>query len=425
MDLNRKTAYKVLLAMEDGAYSNLELNRRIGEDKPDNPAFVRELVYGVTENRIYIDYKLGKLIKKGIRSVKKDALTLLRMGAYQIEFMDSVPTYAAVNETVKMARKLVRGRDKFVNGVLRSYEREMDGISLPSESEDPVSYLSVKYSAHPDLVRLFLQQRGRDEAEKILKASFCKPDMAIRVNLTKTTVKELTQVLQEYGFAVMESPVSSRSLVVKGKNLLSLKEYEEGMFSVQDSASTLAADTVDPLKGQKVLDMCSAPGGKTIAMAEAMEDEGQLIAMDVYEHRVELIDREAKRLGLHIIKTAVGDSQVRMDQYEEYFDRVLADVPCSGLGVIRRKPEIKLHPVEDNFSDLSNKQLAILQNAGLYLKKGGMAVYSTCTINRTENEAVVDRFLDNNKGFSLISMKQLMPDENQDGFFIALIRKDT
>ena len=425
MDLNRKTAYEVLLDMETNqSYSNLALNNFIEKNKPENPAFVRELVYGVLENRILLDYYLAALVASGLKKVKKQDLTILRMGVYQILAMDSVPDYAAINESVVLARKFCRGRDKFINGVLRNFQRrqaELEAL-LPDRSSDPAKYLSVRYSAASWLVDLWLAAYGLDKTEGLLAASNGRPLLCLRTNLLKGTREELMQRLGEAGYQVEAGTLSDRSILVTGKGtgILEHDLFREGWFSVQDEASTLTADTVNPRPGNLVVDVCAAPGGKTMAMAELMGKEGEIYAFDIYEHKLKLIQDQAARLGTGIVKTRCQDGRIALKELEGQADCVLADVPCSGLGVIRRKPEIKTKDhAEMDFAELVQRQKEILESASTYVKPGGTLVYSTCTVNPAENEEQVRMFCEAHPEFHLDFMNQLMPDRETDGFFIS------
>ena len=425
MDLNRKTAYEVLLDMETNqSYSNLALNNFIEKNKPENPAFVRELVYGVLENRILLDYYLAALVASGLKKVKKQDLTILRMGVYQILAMDSVPDYAAINESVVLARKFCRGRDKFINGVLRNFQRrqaELEAL-LPDRSSDPAKYLSVRYSAASWLVDLWLAAYGLDKTEGLLAASNGRPLLCLRTNLLKGTREELMQRLGEAGYQVEAGTLSDRSILVTGKGtgILEHDLFREGWFSVQDEASTLTADTVNPKPGNLVVDVCAAPGGKTMAMAELMETEGEIYAFDIYEHKLKLIQEQAARLGTGIVKTRCQDGRIALKELEGQADCVLADVPCSGLGVIRRKPEIKTKDhAEMDFAELVQRQKEILESASTYVRPGGTLVYSTCTVNPAENEEQVRMFCEAHPEFHLDFMNQLMPDRETDGFFIS------
>ena len=424
-DLNRKTAYQTLLEIEKNeAYSNIELNHQIKQLKPDNPAFVRELVYGVLENKIYLDHMLTQLIPKGLKGVKKPIKVLLRMGLYQIIFMDSVPEYAAVNETVKLARKVAPGRDGFLNGVLRGYGKKKEQLTLPDREKDLLQYLSVKYSFDASIVKLWLSQYSAEETEQLLAHSNMRPELSIRVNVMKTTADALMEALMTQGFDVKKGALSDRVLFVKGSGLLDTEAYRSGLFSVQDEASVVATEVLAPKPGERILDICAAPGGKTLAMAELMENKGAIRAFDVYQHKLDLLEGEAKRLGLSIVETAEQDGTVFNEAYTSCADKVLVDGPCSGLGVIRRKPEIKFKVVEDEARDLAGKQLAILENACRYVKDGGDLLYSTCTINRLENMGVVDCFLAKHREFELVYSRQLLPGlDETDGFFISKLHK--
>lgn len=424
-DINRKTAYQTLLEIEKHeAYSNIELNHQMKQNQPDNPAFVRELVYGVLENKVYLDHILMQLIPKGLKGVKKPIKVLLRMGLYQILFMDSVPEYAAVNETVKLARKVAPGRDGFLNGVLRGYGKKKEEIMLPDREKSTVEYLAVKYSFDQSIVKLWLSQYSLDETEMLLEYSNMRPELSIRVNRLQTTVEALAEFLEAEGFDVRRGALSDRVLFVKGSGLLDTEAYQNGMFSVQDEASVLATEILSPRAGEIVLDICAAPGGKTLAMAELMENKGSIRAFDVYQHKLDLLQSEAGRLGISIIDTAEQDGTLFNEAYVETADKVLVDGPCSGLGVIRRKPEIKYKEVVDEACDLADKQLKILENASQYVKADGNLLYSTCTINQRENMDVVNRFLEKHKDYEFVYSRQLLPGiDETDGFFISKMHR--
>lgn len=423
MDLSRKTAFEILFEIEkEDAYSNLTINRFLEKNRPENPAFIRELVYGVLENKILLDYYLDKLIPSGIKKVKKKEATLLRLGLYQLIFMDSVPDYAAVNETVTLAKKLVRGREGFINGVLRGYMKKGSEIKLPDESKDLRLYLSIKYSFPLWLIEKWGKQYGMEECKKLLEASNARPKLSIRVNVNKTSREELKEYLEEKGYEVTEGTFSNRTLHVKGSGLLEDERYAEGHFSIQDEASTVAADGLGAKPGETVIDVCAAPGGKTSAIAELMNNDGKVYSCDIYEHKLELIEKLAARLDLSIIEPTLLDGTSGNEVWNQKADRVLADVPCSGLGVIRRKPEIKYKEITD-FRELVQIQKKILENAAKYVKPGGTLVYSTCTINKDENELQVKAFLESNKEFEFVSEKQFLPTEDIDGFYVCKMIK--
>ena len=425
MDNNRKTAYHTLMDIETkSSYSNLALNHHIKVSRPKDPAFVRELVYGVLENKMYLDYLIDKLVDHGIESVHKQDLTILRMGLYQLDKMDSVPEYAAVNESVALAKRFAKGRTGFINGVLRSYTTKKYSLRLPDRDEDEVAYLSTKYSYEPWIVRMWLDTYGSVFTEDLLAAGNETPDLVIRLNWLKVMKPDLIQALRQKGYEVTEGVYSPNALHVKGSGLLDSPLYTHGLFSVQDEASQMAAQILDPKQGQTVIDVCAAPGGKTLAIAERMNNRGTIIAQDIYKRKVDIIDKEAERLGVTIVKTRTWDGTRVDSKLVGKADRVIVDAPCSGLGVVRRKPEIKYKKYNEEQAMLPKKQLTILTSSSKYVNAGGVLVYCTCTINPAENEEVVSAFLRNNGNFRVVETKQLFPHVNgTDGFFICKMEK--
>ena len=424
MDINRKTAFDVLTDMEtNGSYSNISLNRHIGEGKATDPAFVRELVYGVTKNKYLLDHYLKQFIKKGFSRLRTKELNLLRMGAYQILFMDSVPGYAACSETVELAKRTVRGREGFINGVLRSLERNKDDLRDPS-SEDPAEYISIRYSVNKWIAELLISIYGFEKASDYMEAVNSTPELCLRVNLLRTDRQSLMDELEEEGFKVRPSEISDRAVIAEGTGILSTEAFREGKFAVQDQASVLCADTLGAEAGMTAADICAAPGGKTAAIAERMDNRGVIYAFDIYEHKLRLIDELMERNGITIVKTSLGDGRDFVPELSEKCDRVLCDVPCSGLGVMGRKPEIKYRD-EYDLNELTDIQKSILDNASRYVKKGGALVYSTCTVDPAENSGVVTGFLDAHAGFSKEKEICLDPVETgTDGFYICkLIRE--
>ena len=428
MDVNRKTAYLALVDVESKkAYSNLAINHQEIINKPNSPAFVRELVYGVLESKITLDYHIDQLLTDGIDSLRTPELTILRMGVYQLSSMDSVPEYAAVNESVMLAKKYCRSRSGLVNKVLREYLSRRMQLRLPDRVDDEVRYLSVKYSYAPWIVELWLEYYSADFVEELLAAGNTTPPMTIRANWLKVMKKDLMSKLEEQGYQVEEGTLCQNALNVKGSRLLDTELYKLGMFTPQDESSMLVAEKLDPKHGDTVMDVCAAPGGKTTAIAERMNNTGRIIASDIYRRKLDLIDREAKRLGITNIETRSWDA-TRVDSSMTYkADRVLVDAPCSGLGVVRRKPEIKYKAFTEDMELLPKKQLAILSASSNYVKPGGRLVYSTCTVNPRENEKVTDTFLKKHPGFVKVERTLLLPNVNgTDGFFICVMeRKDS
>ena len=487
IDLDREAACKALLAIErDGSYSNLELSKMLASDGISNKGFIREIVYGVTENKIYIDYILDKFIKKGAAKTKLQALIILRMGVYQILFMNSVPNYAAVNESVALARRFARGTDGFINGVLRNFIRNMDSAS-EIDVKGQLEYLSIRYSCQLKLVEELVSMLGFEHAKVLLEHAGHRPPLSIRVNVAKISVKELADRLRANGFEIDGSKLSDRVLLVKGGALTEANEYKEGLFSIQSEESCAIADFADAKSTELVIDLCAAPGGKAAAMAEQMlkpststepltetepdkqpststepltktepgkqpststepltetepgkqpststepltETEpgiasGKVIALELYEHRAALIEATARRLGLENIEVRCQDAVEQIDELVGKADLVLADVPCSGLGVIRRKPEMKYRD-EFDFDELVEIQKGILETGSSYLKPGGRLIYSTCTINPRENELMVKDFLERHEEFISEKEVKLSPfDNGYDGFYMNKLKK--
>ena len=471
IDLDREAAYKALLAIErDGSYSNLELSKMLASDELSNKGFIREIVYGVTENKIYLDYILDKFIKKGAAKTKLQALIILRMGVYQILFMNSVPNYAAVNESVALARRFARGTDGFINGVLRNFIRNMDSAS-EIDVKGQLEYLSIRYSCQLKLVEELVSMLGFEHAKMLLEHAGHRPPLSIRVNIAKISVKELADRLRAKGFEIEGSKLSDRVLLVKGGALTEANEYKEGLFSIQSEESCAIADFADAKSTELVIDLCAAPGGKAAAMAEQMlkpststepltktepckkpststepltetepckkpststepltETEpgiagGKVVALELYEHRAALIEATARRLGLENIEVRCQNAVEQIDALVGKADLVLADVPCSGLGVIRRKPEMKYRD-EFDFDELVEIQTGILETGSSYLKPGGRLIYSTCTINPRENELMVKDFLERHEEFISEKEVKLSPfDNGYDGFYMNKLKK--
>lgn len=426
MDINRKTAYNVLMAIEvKKQYSNIALNNYIRREEPDSPSFVRELVYGVLESKKLLDYVISKLIKGKLKDVRTPDLTILRMGIYQIAKMSSVPEYAAVDESVQLAKKYAKGRDKFINGVLRSYIRDRYNIVLPKKEDDIVKYLSVKYSYEPWIVELWLEVYDEDFVEELLKEGNKTPPVTIRVNSTKSTVDGLANELVDEGFEVELCQKSSVGLHVRGDGLIDNHLYVDGEFSVQDEASQLVTEFLKPEESDFIVDVCAAPGGKSLATAERMNNKGTVLSQDVYSRKVEGIAKEAKRLNLANVQTDTWDAKRVKPELVEKADKVIVDAPCSGLGVLRRKPEIKYKKNNEEMKKLPILQLAILEASSQYVKKGGTLLYSTCTINPYENERVVSDFLRKHTNFNLEKSVQLLPNiDGTDGFYICVMKKE-
>lgn len=426
MDKNRRTAYFALLDVEDkNSYSNIVLNHHINSYKPDSPGFVRELVYGVLENKMYLDYILQQFVKTPIEKLRTSDLTVLRLGIYQLKFLDAVPEYAAVNESVDLAKRFCKGKEGFINGVLRSFIRAGKEVELPDRSKDEVKYLSIKYSYEPWIVELWLEQYAPDFVEELLAAGNATPDLVIRVNFLKTTRDDLKRRIIAKDFQAEDGLLCKEALHVEGRGLLGGRLYNSGMFSVQDESSILAVNMLDPQPDEFIMDVCAAPGGKSLAIAEKMRNRGMVSSWDIYRRKLAIIDKEAERLGVTIVTTRTWDATRVDSSMIDKADRVLVDAPCSGLGVVRRKPEIKFKKQTRDMDELPKKQLAILSASSKYVKPGGVLVYSTCTINPYENQKVIKEFIKKNPYFIKEEEMQLLPNiNNTDGFFICKMRKE-
>ena len=429
LDINLKTVYDILMAVEQKRqYSNIATNNIIDKNEPTKPAFVREIVYGVLENKYLLDYKISRLIRGKIKDVRPQDLTILRSGIYQLEYMNSIKSYTVVNESVKIAKKFAKGRDKFVNAILQRYAREGKNLNPVPKSEeisDIISFWKIKYSFETWILKLFVNQFGLVETENILKSLNRHPNFFVRTNLNEISRDELQKKLKAMGIESVASERTDTALKLFGKNLIDNSLYERGFYSVQDESSQILIKEMEIEKNLCVVDVCAAPGGKTFAIAERMKNTGMVYSRDIYMHKIKKSENEAKRLRLSNVQASLWDGTKPEADLVEKCHRVLCDVPCSGLGVIARKPEIKYRKNSKEIKKLYEIQFEILRASAKYLKKDGILLYSTCTINRDENEAIVERFLKENIDFKLEKKILLLPNrDDTDGFFIAKIVKE-
>ena len=431
----RALALSLLLRSEhDKLYSNLILDTAIRRNKLSDAdrGLLTALVYGVLETRITLDYLIDALSDRPADKLDAEVRLCLQLGLYQLRFMDRIPAHAALNETVSLAPKRARG---FVNALLRRYTREGETIALPDREREPLRYLSVAYSFPLPLCERFVGIFGLDRAERVFAAIDQTPPLTIRVNTCRTSVEELSARLTKAGAIVSPALHAPSALRLDGGNPTALPGFDTGDFFVQDEASQLCVEAVDAREGMKVLDICACPGSKTFGMAIHMNNQGSLTAFDLHENKLSLIEKGAARLGLSNVSVAARDGRVFDPVLEGSADRVLCDVPCSGFGVLAKKPEIR-YKNPDELSPLPDIQLAILENASRYVKPGGVLVYSTCTLFPEENEGNVARFLARHPEFSpcdfvvgdLLSksgMLTLTPDAHgTDGFFMAKFIKE-
>ncbi|ULL17408.1 16S rRNA (cytosine(967)-C(5))-methyltransferase RsmB [Paenibacillus sp. H1-7] len=428
----REAALDVLVRTEqDRSYSNLLLHQTIQKyrlDKSD-AALATEIVYGTIQRLNTIDYFLEKFVAKGMAKLQPWVHSLLRLSFYQMYYLDRIPDHAIVNEAVNLAKKKGhQGISGMVNGVLRNVIRQKDTLQIP-DNLPAAERISLVHSHPKWLVSRWLRQLGEAMTEQICEANNMPPRVSIRANTMKLGRNELVELLQQADLQAEPSDLAPAGVIVKGAGNMALTPwFAEGLFSIQDESSMLVAEAVDPRPGEKVLDCCAAPGGKTMHMAEKMEDNGQVWACDVHEHKAKLIQEQANRLGLKSVKTLTADARTLTERFEEEsFDRILLDAPCSGLGVIRRKPDMKWSKLEQELDDICVIQRELLNEVHKLLRPGGILVYSTCTIEHNENEGMVQAFLRDHPEFEWADEQepiQIYPYEHQsDGFFIAKLRK--
>ncbi len=409
------------------AYSNITLNSNIKKyEVYSDEAFIRELVYGVIENKIYLEYILKKVSKVRMKKIHSKIYSTLLMGIYQMYFLDKVPDNAAVNESVKLAKKFGnKGSIGFVNGVLRNISRDKENLGKIS-AKDKKEYISIKYSHPMWLVEYWEKQFGLDFTEDLCKANNQVPHFAIRFNRLTTSKENLKEELINLGYSIRDSKISKDTIIIDNpKNIFKTDLFKNGLFTVQGEGSTLVGEVINPKEDSLVLDVCSAPGGKSIHLGEIMNNTGRVIARDIYEHRLKLVRENTKRLKLKNIETEEFDAISLDKTLVNMVDYCLVDAPCSGLGTIMGSPEIKYNRSYDDIIELSKLQYEILSVSKNYVKSGGTLVYSTCTINREENESIIDKFLKENEDFKKEGdMIRIFPNiDETDGFFICKLVK--
>ncbi len=446
IDLARETALKILYeVLENGAYSNISLNKHLesGSLKGIDRAFITELVYGVVKWKLSIDFVIEQFSSMKMGKISPWILNILRLGAYQLLYTQKVPESAACNESVNLSKKYGHAASiRFVNGVLRNIARNKNNIKYPDENKDTAVFLSIKYSHPVWMVKNWLECFGRDFTESLLKSNNEVPDLTVRVNTLKISKDELEKNLNELGIETAAGRYTDDAMILKNPSALSsLDIFKKGHFQVQDESSMLAARILDPKPSELVIDVCSAPGGKATHIAQLMQNRGTVIARDVHPHKIKLIEEAAKRLGIDIIKTGIFDASELDKAYVEKADRVLVDAPCTGLGIIRRKPDIKWARNIGDKKEIVGLQMKILEVSSNYVKPGGALVYSTCTIENEENKGLIDNFLKKNSDFELEDISSFLPDglkgnysstgviqlfpnvNNIDGFFISRMRR--
>ena len=436
----REIAFKVLCDIEENNnYSNIAINKHFKNLDLSNQdrGLATELIYGVVENKFYLDYIIDKLSKIKTNKLSICVKMLLRMGIYQIAFLDSISDYASVNETVSLTKKYDNRSAGFVNAILRNVIRKREEV-LSVDIEDKIMYLSTKYSYRPWIIKNWILTFGEEFTEDLLEANNEKPSIYIRVNTLKINRDLLIEKLKKIDIKAYKVPGIEEAIRVENlKNIENNELFKQGLFTIQDISSMIVGKVMNPEKNSLVLDVCSAPGGKTTHIATIMNNTGKVVSRDIFEHKLKLIESSVERLGLKNVYVERGDAAVIDEDSLGKFDYVLADVPCSGLGIIRRKPEIK-YKEKSEIKDLPNIQSKILENASKYLKVGGILIYSTCTIQDNENINIVNEFIKNNENFELVPINEVNVDldnedkgylkiypniHGMDGFFITKLRK--
>ena len=411
------------------AYSNIVLDKFINENREKlsnlDINFISELVYGVVTWKLTLEYIIQKYSKTKIKKMSDWVKNILYLGSYQIIFLDKVPKSAAVNESVNLCKKYNFKSVGLVNAILRKIEKsDYEEISNITNS---ITRISLKYSMPEWIVKKFCDEYGEEETANICQTLNLRPNISVRINRLKGKME-----LGEKGI------LEDFRTITGTKNITKTKECMEGNITIQDEAAGLSSFVLAPKEGEIVLDACSAPGGKTTYLAELMHNKGKIVAWDIYEERLKQVEQNAKRLGIDIIQTEVHDATKLKEEYVEKFDKILLDVPCLGLGVIRRKPDIKWNRQEEDIKEISDIQFNILKTCSKYLKKNGTLVYSTCSMLKEENDAIIEKFIKEEKfetvnieeqipnEFSKITtnnMVQFLPSQNHDGFFITMLKK--
>lgn len=444
IDIARDTAVKIVYrVLREGAYSNIALRQGLDESGLGrlDKALITEIVNGTLRNLTRIDWVKSQFIKKN--KIEPWIEDIIRCGIYQLLFLDRVPDSAVCNESSELARNHGHeGTVKFVNGVLRNISRNKEKLEYPDKDKDAVKYLSVFYS-HPEwIVEKWMKDYGRRFTEELLKANNETPAFTIRCNRLKTSKQILMTMLSEEGIDCSDGSFNPEAIYIRGTSAIEEKtSFKKGYYQVQDESSMLVAHIMDPKPGEIILDMCSAPGGKTAHIAELMGNQGEIVARDIHKHKLKLVEENCSRLGVNIVRTELYNGMLLDEGSIGKFDKVLLDAPCSGLGVMRRKPDIRWKKEPANYSELAKLQRNMLELASKYVKPGGTVIYSTCTINKTENIEVVKDFLYDNQQFQISSITGQIPEElacestntgylelfpnthGTDGFFIARMKR--
>jgi 16S rRNA (cytosine967-C5)-methyltransferase len=407
VDPIRETILTILVKIDSKqGYINILLSKSLDkkEISTRDAAFITEITYGVVRNRNKLDWALSQFSTKPMSETPVLIRNILRMGVYQLLFLDKVPDYAVCNESVQLAKKYGNpGIAKFVNGVLRNIIRNRENIRWPEKEKGTALYISTIYSHPLQIVERWLKRFGFADTVKICEANNKIPTLVIRTNTLKLSRSDLKGILEKENISVREGLFTEEALQVKGlPNVTKFPAYREGLFQIQDEASILVSHLLDPSPGELVIDICSAPGGKTTHLAQLMANKGDILAMDSSKSRLIMVKSNCRRLGIDIVKTRHNNGVILAEKYLKAADKVLVDAPCTGVGVIRRKPDLRWQDYNaKRFKKLTKLQREILNTASCYLKIGGKLVYSTCSTEPEENEEIVSKFLEEHPNFKL------------------------
>jgi len=432
----RRLAFHSLLkCYNDKKYSNIEIDSVIKKNNmdPREKALFTAIVYGVIEKRIMLDYIISSLAQRPVEKIEPAVMTSLEMGMYQILFFDRVPDSAACNESVEITKRISGlGAASFVNAILRKTVNIKNSVENIYKNLKGNEYKSIKYSVPVWMIEVFEKSYGSEKAEEILKAFEAKSYMTLRTNTLRTDREGLVGILCDGGISAESCEnVKSGVRLLRSVSQEHLNSVCDGLYIVQDAASQLAVERLGVQKGDFIIDCCACPGGKSISAAFCAENEGTVISMDLHKNKLSLIEKSAAAMGIDIIKTMAHDGTSPHEEYIEKADKVICDVPCSGFGVIHKKPDIR-HKLPGDIARLPDVQYAILTASSKYLKKGGRLLYSTCTLNKSENDDITARFLAENPNFRRVSGKAegctLFPTVKDgvilnDGFFTDILER--
>lgn len=427
MNINpRQVACDILYqVMNEGGFSNKLIQTKVDQSGMSDldKRFVRTLVYGIIEKSMTLDYWIEQLSSVKLKKIEPRTLIILKMALYQIAFMEKVPESAAVNEAVKLTKKANFKSTGFVNGILRSFLRLEGKWPSPDPEKEPLKYLSMVYSHPIWLVERWTELFGKEGAEALMKADNEVPVISLRCNTLKTTVDQLIDALKAEGYvAEKHSLIPDAVLLQKmgSKALHQLAVFEKGHFFVQDLSAMLVGHVAQPSQGDLILDMCAAPGGKSTHLAQLMGDQGKIIARDVNLFKTKQVDENLERMGIASVMTEVADALIFNENDMGKYDKLILDAPCSGLGIIRRKPEIRYNRVLNDLYQLRDIQKQMLENASQYVKIGGSLIYSTCTIDPIENDEILHWFLENHPSYTLADLPEGLRSLSDDGKIIKM-----